>query len=294
MNSVLEEKYYKVWISLIDNLGIKKYTNLLKKFKTNKGIFNATRKELLEVDLIDEKICNKLEDVQIRRSIINHLKYMKLNNIDIISIDELDYPMDLINIYNPPINLYIKGNKNILNKKNISIVGCRECSIYGKKVAEKISYELSKNNINIVSGLAKGIDTSSHWGAIYGKGATIAVLANGLDRVYPSENINLVEKILENNGAIITEYPLGIKPEKNNFPARNRIISGISKCLIVVEAKKKSGTLITVDFALEQGREVFVVPGSIFSQTSFGTNDLIKQGANILTSIDDIFKYYDL
>lgn len=286
MGDSIEQKYYKVWLSLIDNLGFKKYSNLIKRFQTNKGIFNASKKELLEVDLIDEKICYKLIDIEVKRSVKNHLKYMDLNGIDIISIYDKEYPIDLINIYNPPISLYIKGNKNSLNAKNISIVGCRDCTLYGKKVAQNISFILAKNNINVVSGLAKGIDAYSHWGAVYAKGKTIAVLGNGLDIIYPRANNKLAEKILENDGALITEFALGTKPIKNNFPARNRIISGICKCLVVVEAKKKSGTLITVDFALEQGREVFVVPGNIDCETSLGTNDLIKQGANIITSID--------
>ena len=151
-------------------------------------------------------------------------------------------------------------HKNILKNKSIAIVGCRDCTEYGKKTAQKFSYNLTQNKINIVSGLAKGIDSEAHLGAIYAKGLTTAVLGNGLDTIYPKENYYLAEKILRNNGAIISEYPMGTKPEKMNFPARNRIISGISDGLLVVEAKKKSGTLITVDFALEQGRDVFIVP----------------------------------
>lgn len=185
---------------------------------------------------------------------------MLKNNIDIISIHDKEYPANLKQIYNPPIHLYIRGNKNILNNINIAIVGCRECSTYGKNVAQKFAFDLSKNGINIVSGLAKGIDSHSHLGSIYAKGKTIAVLGSGLDIIYPEENKYLANMILEKQGSIISEYPLGTKPTKTNFPARNRIISGISKAVIVVEAKKKSGTLITVDFALEQGRDVFVIP----------------------------------
>lgn len=229
-------------------------------FKTNKGIFNANKKELMQVNLINEKLADEILNQETRKKIKYYTKYMEQNNIDIICISDKEYPSDLRQIYSPPINIYTIGNKNVLNCINVAMVGCREYSNYGKQMAENIAYNLSKNKINIVSGLAKGIDSFSHFGAIYAKGITTAVLANGLDTIYPKENIYLAKKILDSNGLIISEYPLGTKPDKLNFPARNRIISGISKGIIVVEAKKKSGTLITVDFALDQGREVFVVP----------------------------------
>ena len=190
---------------------------------------------------------------------------MQKNNIDILNIRDKQYPKMLKEIYDPPISLYIIGNKKILNNVSIAIVGCREATEYGKKSAKYFAYNLSKNGINIVSGLAKGIDSYSHIGTLQNEGKTIAVIGNGLDMIYPSENIWIAKKIIETGGAIISEYPLGTKPEKMNFPARNRIISGMSKGIIVVEAKEKSGTLITVDFELEQGRDVYVVPGNINS-----------------------------
>lgn len=257
---VIEEKYYKVWLSLINNLGFKKYSNLINKFKTNKNIFNAKKEELMSVNLISEKLSQEILNQENRRKAKLHLQFMEKNQIDIISIADDEYPFLLREIYSPPICLYIRGNKNVLNGVNIAIVGCRECSEYGKNIAQRFSYELSKQNINIVSGLAKGIDEYSHLGAVFAKGKTIAVLGNGVDIIYPKENKYLIDPILNNDGAIISEFPLGTKPEKMNFPLRNRIISGLSKKIIVVEAKRKSGTLITVDFALEQGRDVLVVP----------------------------------
>ena len=256
----IEEKYYKVWLTLIKNLGIKKYVNLINKFKTNKGIFQANKRDLLNVNLINEKICDDLLSLEIRKNVKKHLAFMELNKIDIISIADKEYPAILREIDNPPICLYIKGNKKILNNISVSIVGCRDCSQYGKEISQKLAYNLANNSFNVVSGLAKGIDSFAHLGALYANGKTIAVLGNGLDTIYPKENKFIANKILRTNGAIISEYPLGTKIEKTNFPARNRIISGISLATIVVEAKKKSGTLITVDFALEQGRDVFVVP----------------------------------
>lgn len=218
---------------------------------------------------------------------------MYKHNIEIITIMDKEYPEQLKQIYDPPIAIYIMGNKQILNKKSIAIIGCRQCSEYGKNIARQLSYNISKEKINIISGLAKGIDAEAHIGAIQAGEKTIAVLGNGLDTIYPKENINIAREILKKGGAILSEYPLGTIPEKRNFPERNRIVSGISRGIIVVEAKEKSGTLITVDFALEQGRDVFVVPGNINSPNSIGTNELIKQGAKVITSYKDVVKEYN-
>ncbi len=180
------------------------------------------------------------------------------------------------------------GNKEILREKSIAIVGGRECAQYGASVARDIAYNLARSNIITVSGLAKGIDTWCHKGTIEGKGRTIAVVAHGLDMIYPSENRALAKQIIEYDGAIISEYEIGIKPQKNHFPARNRIISGISESTVIIEAKEKSGSLITANFALEQGKNVYAVPGNIYDENSKGTNELIKQGANLLTSYLDL------
>lgn len=210
--------------------------------------------------------------------------------IEEISINNKSYPQELKNIYNPPVKLYALGNIEILNKKGIAIVGSRKATEYGQKVTLKISKELSEKGFNIISGLAKGIDTYAHIGNIVSNnlGKTIAVLGSSIDNIYPKENRKLAIEIIKKGGCIISEYPIGSKIYPKNFPERNRIISGLSKAVVVVEATEKSGALITADFALEQGREVFAVPGSIFCKNSVGTNFLIKQGANIVTTIDDI------
>lgn len=286
----LESKKYWVWFSLIKDLGCIRKKKLLKLYKTPENIYNLPRTELLKIGGIGETTVANIIKSKNEKVINYHMKYMEKNDIDIIHICEENYPQLLKQIYDAPISLYIKGNKNILNGKNIGIVGCRDCTDYGKKAAKYFAYNLSKNNWNIVSGLAKGVDSYAHWGSIGAENEykTIAVLGNGLDVIYPKENIELANKIIKSGGAIISEYPCGTKPDKMNFPARNRIISGISRGIIVVEAKAKSGTLITVDFALEQGRDVFVVPGNINSINSVGTNDLIKQGAKMVTSYEEI------
>lgn len=315
----LENKKYWIWFSLIKGLGCVRKNKLLKIYGTPEEIYKLSKRELLKVDGIGEETVTNIIEAKNEKILNYHIKYMEENNIDIIHICEKSYPQILKQIYDAPVSLYIRGNKEILNGKNVGIVGCRECTDYGKKAAKYFAYNLSKEkSINIVSGLAKGVDSYAHWGSVganiefestknCGKeqtgceklditceklknscGKTIAVLGNGLDMIYPKENIELANEIIRSGGAIISEYPCGTKPDKMNFPARNRIISGMSQGIIVIEAKEKSGTLITVDFALEQGRDVFVVPGNINSINSVGTNDLIKQGAKMITSYEDI------
>lgn len=208
-----------------------------------------------------------------------------------INVDSKYYPERLRNIDSPPKQLYCLGNLELLNyKNNIAMIGSRNCSSYGERVAKEFAYNLAKEDICIVSGLAKGIDSFSHIGALNARGKTIAVLGSGLDNIYPKENIKLVEEIIKNNGLVISEYPLGTKPLKYHFPERNRIISGLSDSVLVVEARKNSGTNITVEFALEQGKDVFVIPGNIYSKTSDGTNFLMTEGAIPVLSYKDILR----
>ena len=290
MNDLEKNKFF-IWFSLIPKLGSRKKLELLRVYKTPERIYQLKREELIKIKGIGEDISKNIIDSKKELLINSHIKLMKNNNISIININDKEYPKLLKEIYDPPISLFIKGNKKILNESSISIVGCRECTDYGIKATNYFSKELAKRKIVVVSGMAKGIDSYAHKGCLSLNEKTIAVVANGLDMVYPEENKSLMDYIIKKNGAIISEYPCMTKPKKMNFPARNRIISGISKGIIVIEAKKKSGTLITVDFALEQGREVFVVPGNINSINSVGTNSLIKQGARVVTSVEDVLMY---
>lgn len=286
-----------MWLSLIKGLGSRKKLELLQEYGNPKKIYNLTESELLKVRGIGKELTKKILDKNIKEQIYKHIKYMQKYKIDVISINDKKYPQILKQIYDPPISLYIKGNAEILNGKNIAIVGCRNSSKYGEEAAKYFAYNLSAKGINIISGLARGIDTYAHIGNLGAMmhngnnicGKTIAVVGNGIDIIYPKENKYLEEKIIKSGGCIISEYPLGTKPEKFNFPARNRIISGLSKGVLVIEARVKSGTLITIDFALQQGRDVYVVPGNINSVNSVGTNDLIKQGAKLVTRVEEIF-----
>lgn len=279
---------YWIWLARCQKIGAKKKQALLAHFKTPQAIWNAEKEQLLKVRGIGEKIADEIQKREYRKDLEKYQSYMEKYGIQILTIQDKTYPNQLKQIYDPPVILFAKGNLDLLNKKSIAMIGARNCSDYGRKVAIHLAEELTQKGFVIVSGLARGIDTYSHIGCLNKQGKTIAVVGNGLDRVYPSENKKLEQKILTQGGCIVSEYIIGTGPHKMNFPARNRIISGLSQGVVVVEAKKKSGTLITVDFALEQGKDIYVVPGNITSYYSEGTNELIKQGAKLITNVEDI------
>ncbi|MDH3391297.1 MAG: DNA-processing protein DprA [Desulfobulbaceae bacterium] len=212
-------------------------------------------------------------------------------NIVIIPCDDPLYPALLKNIHDPPVVLYVLGAPELLNCRGLGIVGSRAATHYGKDIAQQMAGSLSRQGFTIISGLALGIDTAAHNGALAAEGKTIAVLGCGLDIVYPPSNHNLYKRIAS-AGAVVSEYPLGTKPDSFRFPARNRIISGLSLGIVVVEAANRSGSLITASHALEQGREVFAVPGRIDSVKSAGTHTLLQQGAKLVHSINDIVEEF--
>ena len=207
----INEKEFKVWISLIRNLGFKKYQKLIQEFGSKDNLWHASKKQLLKIEGIGEKLSNIISNKKIKDDLKRHIDYMQKNSIDIISIEDQAYPTLLKEIKNPPICIYLIGRKEILDEANIAVVGSRDATEYGKYVAKDFAYKLSDNGFNIVSGLARGIDSFAHIGAINAKGRTIAVLGNGLDTVFPRENKKLAEKIINMEGCIISEYPLGTR-----------------------------------------------------------------------------------
>ena len=217
------------------------------------------------------------------------LKKLDATRIKIVTFSNKDYPETLKNIEDAPIVLYIKGTIQKEDRYAVAVVGSRKYSPYGKLAAEKLSSELSSMGFTIVSGMARGIDTLAHTAAINSGGRSIAVLGSGIDVPYPPENRGLMEK-LSDSGYVISEFPPGTLPERENFPKRNRIISGLSLGVLVVEATADSGSLITASCALEQGKEVFAVPGNINSVNSNGTNELIKKGAKLVQSAEDVIE----
>ncbi|MDO5293299.1 MAG: DNA-processing protein DprA [bacterium] len=295
---VLEEKELSLsnselwyWICNIHGIGHKKISQLLCYFNTVERIFEATSSELSLVEGISEN--NKLDLLESKDIIRIKKEYEEIarRGYQFLSIEDDRYPKKLRTLYDPPYGIYINGELPKENVLTIGIVGARSCSQYGKEVAKYFGYHLAEAGVQVVSGLARGIDGYSHEGALCAKGYTLAVLGSGVDYCYPRENMDLYMR-MEKNGGIMSEYPLGTVPKAGNFPRRNRLISGMCDGLLVIEAKLKSGSLITVDQALEQGRDVFAIPGRITDNLSSGTNNLIKMGAEIVTTPQEILDFY--
>ncbi len=281
------ENDYLMWLSCILSLGVGRANYLLQYFGSAEEIWRASSKELSEKFNISEKVLHKMVETKNEELMEKRLEKLEHLGIKFIGISEKEYPYMLKEIQEPPIGIYVIGELPKEEVPKVSIVGSRRCSPYGSDVAYKFSKELAEKGIVVISGMAEGIDSVAHRGALDGGGETIAVFGNGADICYPAFNGELKKRIIK-SGCVISEYPPGIKPQPYYFPARNRIISGMSLATIVVEAKEKSGTLITVGQALEQGRDVFAVPGNITNERSRGTNELIKQGAYVLTKTEDI------
>lgn len=282
---------YDIWFSNLDisnNVKLK----LLELFKNTENLWNTNKMTLLE-NGFKEKSIEKILDDKKRLNLEKYEKYLEKYKINLILCNSNEYPNTLKVIENKPAFLYVRGKLENLYDDSVAIVGSRDASEYGKRIARKIAKEIADRNVNVVSGLAIGVDKYAHLGALDSNfGKTVAVIGTGIsdNEIYPFQNKRIFERILENEGTIISEFKLGTNPEKYNFPIRNRIISGLSNKIIVVEAKEKSGSLITVDYALEQGKDVFAVPGNITSINSVGTNKLIFEGANIYRNIEDIFR----
>jgi len=274
-------------LNMIKKLGPRKILALLGAIKDPKEVFSMDARRLAgltggcsgwEVDLRSIKSSRVYEE---------ELAYIEKNGINVVSYGDEDYPENLRNIYDPPAVLYFRGTMARKDKTAIAIVGSRKCSKYGAEMAESIAYDLAASGITVVSGMAKGIDEAAHRGAVKAGGRTAAVLGSGFRHIYPPDSEELVSLILE-NGLVMTEFSSETMPLSMHFPRRNRIISGLSLGVLVVEAAEKSGSLITADLALGQGREVYAVPGRVDISTASGTNHLIQEGAKLVTSAKDI------
>ena len=283
---------YAYWLANIPGIGNRTIQQLLARAGSAGELYFFSEKQLRGLALLgDAEIAAILESK--RKN--TEQEYMKLceQGISFLSLEDEAYPDKLRNIPDAPYGIYVKGKMPRKNQKTVAIVGARMCSEYGHAVAKKLGQQLAAHGVCVISGMARGIDSEGHWGAIEVGGMTCAVLGCGVDVCYPASGRKLYDKILE-KGGILSEYPPGIQPHPGFFPARNRIISGLSDVVVVVEAKAKSGSLITADFALEQGKEIYAVPGRIYDALSAGCNTLIRQGAGIISDVDDFLKELDL
>jgi DNA processing protein len=276
-------------ISLIEGIGEKRLLGLMQTFKDP---FRILKKETSELSAMFPALKQYFEPIkQSRKDITEYLKKLQDYDVQVLTILDQGYPNTLREIPHPPPILYVRGTFQTDDDIAIGMVGSRKASYYGKRVAEKFSRELVSRGFSIVSGMARGIDTIAHQAAIHEGGRTIAFLGSGIDVVYPRENRRLMQNIIR-HGAVVSEFPLGTEPVAINFPQRNRLISGMSLGILIVEATLKSGTFTTVKWALEQGKEVFAMPGDILRKTSSGANKLIQRGAKLVVEIDDIVEEF--
>src|SRR3954468_11526676 len=280
----------KEWIALnmTPGGGPRLATNLLERFGSAASVFHARRTELESIRLKPETIESIIKNEFVERA-EGELERVKKISGDILILDDGSYPSLLREIADPPITLYVRGDwQACLEQPCVAVIGSRQCSTYGENASQMISRDLASRGVTIVSGLARGIYSAAHKGALQGKGRTVAVLGTGIDGIYPKENSSVVREILESGGCLVSQFPLGTPPLKDNFPYRNRIISGLSLGVLIVEASERIGVLITARLAAEQNREVMAVPGNITSGVSFGTNYLIKSCAKLVQQWQDV------
>ncbi len=288
-NPASHQGTYWLALALTQGLGPSRIKKLIEHFGTAERVFEASLTELEAMGMravsaqsiatgksleFAQQECAKAAEAAAR----------------IISLSDPEYPSRLKEIYDPPVILFVKGSVDVLAQPGIAMVGTRHPTPYGSGMAERLSTDLAARGLVIISGLARGIDTASHRGAIAAKGKTVAVLGTGIDVMYPKENTRLTEQIVALGGALITEFPVGTPPTPQNFPIRNRIISGMSAGVLVVEAAEYSGTRITSRLALEQNRDVYAVPGNVTNKNSWGPNTLIKQGAKLVATWEDVWE----
>ncbi len=278
-------------LTSVPRLGPRKIRTLVRRFKSPQNVLAASVRELVQNEGIDQTMARHIKVHSSAKFADHQLERAAKISAHIVTIWDDRYPFLLKKTYDPPVLLFTKGILHPEDHKGLAVVGTRQPTCYGNLITEKFCRQLGQHRITVVSGLARGIDTLAHRAALYGRGRTVAVLGSGVDYIYPHENRELAEKIIE-SGALLSEFSLGTKPEPHYFPRRNRIVAGICQATLVIEAGKKSGALITSDYALEQGRDVFAVPGPVNSSQSVGPNELIQQGAKPILTLEDILEEF--
>jgi DNA processing protein len=284
-----DPRLFWIGLSSIPGVGKATFRKLVTQFGSPERALAASANELEAVEGLPRKVVEALLAFPGTTDAEQELEKVSTTGASLITMDDADYPVNLREIPDPPLYLYVIGSLKHQDRNAVAIVGTRKPTYYGKSVTRRLAGELAASGITVVSGMARGIDTEAHRGALQNSGRTIAVLGCGLDTAYPPENGPLMQEIAK-TGAVVTEYAFGTKPEPGYFPARNRIISGLARGTVIIEASADSGSLITARYALEQKRRLFAVPGNIGSAVSRGANSLIKQGAALVENTDDILK----
>ena len=288
----MNKKLFWLGLNRVNGIGPVRFQALLNYFGDAQSAWEAPP-EFLKASGLSEKIIQNMIQVRASVDLVALWDKLEAENIQVITLEDDKYPRRLKDIAQPPPLLFLRGEITVQDEWAVAIVGTRKVTPYGQDVAEEVARFLANNKVTVVSGLARGVDSIAHTAALKAGGRTIGVLGSGVDEIYPPENRGLANQIIE-TGSIISNYPLGTKPEAGNFPPRNRIIAGISIAVVIVEAGKKSGALITANFANEQGRDVYAVPGKIHSSQSMGPNQLIKDGAHPLLRPEDLIDALDL
>ncbi len=280
-------------LNMVDGVGPVRVRALRDRFGEPQAILEASKAELMQVEGVGEEVARSINGWREKVDLDAELQRIEKAGVHVVTRDDPEYLKNLREIYDPPLVLYVKGILTERDALAIAVVGSRRTTLYGQDMARKLAYQLAEVGVTVVSGLARGIDTAAHNGALQAKGRTIAVIGCGIDVMYPAENQKLADEIVEKGGAVVTEFPFGVQPDRQNFPMRNRIISGASLGVVVVEANLKSGALITANQAGEQGRQVFAVPGRADSILSKGAHKLIKDGAKLTEDVEDILSEFE-
>lgn len=290
----MQEKYLNA-INLFGKFGPQRLAQVRRVVPSFQAIWEADRATLLKSGLAEDLI-DEFLNFRATQDMFAEWQKLEGDNIRLVSLDDPDYPASLKEIYHPPVGLYVRGTLPPPNQPLLGLVGSRHATAYGEQITRELAAALSQSGVVVVSGLAYGVDTVAHKAAVDAEKPTIAVLGCGIDHnsIYPRSNTTLTQQIMATGGAIISEYPIATLPFKQHFPYRNRIIAGLSLGVLVTEASEDSGSLLTARHALDQNREVFAVPGSIYNKLSEGTNNLIKMGAHCVTKIDDILDVLNL
>lgn len=291
-DSAMNTREAYIALNMMDSIGPVRVRAMASALGSVEAIFSAGRDELMRADGVGAEVAKGIVEQRPKIDPTRELKKAESLGFQIITQADPEYPEPLKTLHGPPLALYVWGTMDTKDRHAVAIVGTRHASHYGLTVADRLGYQLARVGFTVVSGLARGIDTAGHKGALKGGGRTLAVIGSGLDSIYPPENAELAKQISE-HGAVMSEYPLGRPPDRTTFPYRNRIVSGLSMGIVVVEAGLNSGALNTSDHALEQGRSVFAVPGRIDSPAAKGAHRLIKNGARLVDDVDDILQEFE-